>query len=148
MADAPSPSASVSRGRVVNDARVVGSASEETMGREVRRVVLVAPELAPRAGGMATTARTLAAASKRGDRGARVRREALRARGRRPPREHRAAALRAGIDLWGDLLITLDALLVDAPTSSTSATPVSRPGSLRSPRPPRRPSPSRCTATI
>src|SRR5262249_32353496 len=85
-------------------------------GREVRRVVLVAHELGPRVGGMETVARALAAGLLA--RGIDVRVYATRYFGPEASGLPQGTVRRLytpGIDLWSDLLITLDALLVDAP---------------------------------
>ena len=85
-------------------------------GREVRRVVLVAHELGPRVGGMETVARALAAGLLA--RGIEVRVYATKHFG--PEAEGLPAGTvrrlyTSGIDLWSDLLVTIDALLADAP---------------------------------
>jgi radical SAM protein with 4Fe4S-binding SPASM domain len=83
--------------------------------RKVRRVVLVAHELAPRVGGMETVARALATALIAA--GIEVRVYANQHLG--PTADLPDGTVRRiyppGIDLWGDLLVTLDALLADVP---------------------------------
>ncbi len=85
-------------------------------GREVRRVVLVAHEFAPRFGGMETVARTLALGLL--DQGIDVRVYATRHFGPETsglPQGTVRRLFSSGMNLWSDLLATLDALLVDAP---------------------------------
>ncbi len=86
------------------------------VGREVRRVVLIAHEFAPRVGGMETVARALSAGLVA--KGIEVRLYATRHFGPEVSDLPAGTVRRLyapGIDLWGDLLITLDALLADAP---------------------------------
>jgi radical SAM protein with 4Fe4S-binding SPASM domain len=85
-------------------------------GREVRRVVLIAHELGPRVGGMETVARALASGLLA--KGIEVRVYATRSFGPDGSGLPEGTVRRLyppGIDLWSDLLITLDALLADAP---------------------------------
>jgi glycosyltransferase involved in cell wall biosynthesis/predicted glycosyltransferase/SAM-dependent methyltransferase len=86
------------------------------VGPRVRRVVLVAHEFPPRVGGMETVALALAVGLV--ERGVDVRVYATRHLGPEIP-EMPAGTVRRlyapGVDLWGDLLITLEALLTDAP---------------------------------
>src|SRR6185312_15836945 len=85
-------------------------------GREVRRVVLIAHELGPRVGGMETVARALASGLLA--KGVTVRVYTTRSFGPDATGLPAGTVRRlytSGIDLWGDLLVTLDALLTDAP---------------------------------
>jgi radical SAM protein with 4Fe4S-binding SPASM domain len=84
--------------------------------RQVRRVVLVAHELGPRIGGMETVARTIALGLSSAAVDVRVyAKQHLCPEAADPPGGVVRRIYPPGLDLWGDLLLTLDALLSDVP---------------------------------